>query len=91
MFYIPYIFLIYTHQLSHNIRCFNRCMIHLFSPTGNKIMRPLKYDTMRKVWDSQGAGEHLQTKLYDLPHFCSKEIQKAILDFFNKELNVKQK
>ena len=46
---------------------------------------------MRKVWDSQGAGEHLQTKLYDLPHFCSKEIQKAILDFFNKELNVKQK
>ena len=45
----------------------------------------------RKVWDSQGAGEHLQTKLYDLPHFCSKEIQKAILDFFNKELNVKQK
>lgn len=49
------------------------------------------YDTMRKVWDSQGAGEHLQTKLYDLPHFCSKEIQKAILDFFNKELNVKQK
>ena len=45
------------------------------------------YDTMRKVWDSQGAGEHLQTKLYDLPHFCSKEIQKAILDFFNKELN----
>lgn len=49
------------------------------------------YDTMRKVWDSQGVGEHLQTKLYDLPHFCSKEIQKAILDFFNKELNVKQK
>ena len=49
------------------------------------------YDTMRKVWDSQGAGEHLQNKLYDLPHFCSKEIQKAILDFFNKELNVKQK
>ncbi len=49
------------------------------------------YETMQKVWDSQGAGEHLQTKLYDLPHFCSKEIQKAILEFFNKEFNINQK
>lgn len=49
------------------------------------------YDTMRKVWNSQGAGEHFQTKLYDLPHFCSKEIQRAVLEFFDKELNVNQK
>lgn len=49
------------------------------------------YETMHKVWDSQGAGEHLQTKLYDLPHFCSKEIQRTILEFFNREFNINQK
>ena len=49
------------------------------------------YETMHKVWDSQGAGEHLQTKFYDLPHFCSKEIQRTILEFFNREFNINQK
>lgn len=49
------------------------------------------YETMHKVWDSQGAGEHLQTKFYDLPHFCSKEIQQTILEFFNREFNINQK
>lgn len=49
------------------------------------------YETMHKVWDGQGAGEHLQTKLYDLPHFCSKEIQRTILEFFNREFNINQK
>ena len=46
------------------------------------------YETMRQVWESQDAGEHFQTKIYDLPHFCSKEIQQAILDFFNKEFHI---
>lgn len=49
------------------------------------------YETMHKVWDGQGAGEHLQTKFYDLPHFCSKEIQQTILEFFNREFNINQK
>lgn len=49
------------------------------------------YETMHKVWDGQGAGEHLQTKFYDLPHFCSKEIQRTILEFFNREFNINQK
>lgn len=49
------------------------------------------YETMHKVWDSQGVGEHLQTKFYDLPHFCSKEIQQTILEFFNREFNINQK
>ena len=47
------------------------------------------YETMRQVWESQGAAEHFQTKIYDLPHFCSKEIQQAILEFFNKEFHIK--
>ena len=38
------------------------------------------YDTMRKVWDSQGAGEHLVDQIIlTCLIFCSKEIQKAIL------------
>lgn len=49
------------------------------------------YETMHKVWDGQGVGEHLQTKFYDLPHFCSKEIQQTILEFFNREFNINQK
>lgn len=48
------------------------------------------YDTMRQVWESQGAGSNFQTHLYDLPHFCNKEIQQAILDFFNQEFAIKE-
>ena len=48
------------------------------------------YETMRQVWESQGAAEHFQTKIYDLPHFCSKEIQQAILEFFNKEFHIQE-
>ena len=46
------------------------------------------YDTMRQVWESQGAGAHFRARLYDLPHFCSKEIQQAVLDFFNQEFHL---
>lgn len=45
------------------------------------------YEILHKVWESQGADKHLHTQLYDLPHFCSKEIQQAVLEFFNKEFN----
>lgn len=47
------------------------------------------YETMRQVWESQEAEAHFQTKIYDLPHFCSKEIQQAILEFFNNEFHIK--
>ena len=46
------------------------------------------YDTMRQVWESQGAGAHFRARLYDLPHFCSKEIQQSVLDFFNQEFHL---
>lgn len=48
------------------------------------------YDVMRQVWKSQGAEAHFRTRLYDLPHFCSKEIQQAVLDFFNQEFHLKK-
>ena len=48
------------------------------------------YDVMRQVWKSQGAEAHFRTRLYDLPHFCSKEIQQTVLDFFNQEFHLKK-
>lgn len=46
------------------------------------------FSIMENVWQNQAAGKALTTKFYDLPHFCSKEIQTDILDFFN--VNIKQ-
>lgn len=48
------------------------------------------YETMRQVWESQGAGTQFQTRLYDLPHFCSKEIQQAVLEFFNQAFHIEE-
>ena len=44
------------------------------------------FSTMNDVWKSQSAEQELTTKFYDLPHFCSKEIQADVLEFFNKKL-----
>lgn len=44
------------------------------------------YATMQKVWNSQHAGNRFHTKIYDLPHFCSKDIQADVLHFFNSNL-----
>ena len=33
-----------------------------------------KRQTMQDVWKSQSVENLLTTKFYDLPHFCSKEI-----------------
>ncbi len=44
------------------------------------------FATLRAVWESQSVGERLVTKFYDLPHFCSKEIQADLLEFFNQHL-----
>ena len=41
---------------------------------------------MKKVWNSQRVPENLVTKLYDLHHFCNKEIQKDLLKFFDEKL-----
>ena len=44
------------------------------------------YEIMKKVWHSQHVPENLVTKLYDLHHFCNKEIQKDLLKFFDEKL-----
>lgn len=44
------------------------------------------YSQLRTVWKSQAADDKLVTKLWDLPHFCSKDMQAEILSFFNKQL-----
>ncbi|MBQ8520686.1 MAG: dienelactone hydrolase family protein [Bacteroides sp.] len=44
------------------------------------------YSIMKNVWESQSAGDKLVTKIYELHHFCNKEIQKDILEFMNKNL-----
>ncbi|WP_455663936.1 dienelactone hydrolase family protein [Phocaeicola sp.] len=54
----------------------------LFSVDGVKSA----FSTMNDVWKSQSAEQDLTTKFYDLPHFCSKEIQADVLEFFNKKL-----
>lgn len=42
--------------------------------------------TMQRVWESQKAGQNLITTWYDLPHFCSKEIQEQLLNFLNTHI-----
>lgn len=44
------------------------------------------FNIMHHVWKSQGAEEALVTTWYDLPHFCSKEIQLQLLQFFNQHI-----
>ena len=44
------------------------------------------YRDMRAVWESQGASDHLVTKLWDEKHFFNKEMQKETLEFFNRWL-----
>lgn len=44
------------------------------------------YQEMETVWQSQGASDHLVTKLWDEKHFFNKEMQKETLEFFDRWL-----
>lgn len=44
------------------------------------------YWEMEAVWKSQGASDHLVTKLWDEKHFFNKEMQKETLEFFDRWL-----
>ena len=46
------------------------------------------YATMQAVWESQQAADRFQTRLYDLPHFCSRDVQRDVLDFFDTQLKL---
>jgi len=41
---------------------------------------------MHDVWDSQGAGDRLETELWEMPHSCPIRAQQRVLEFFQKHL-----
>ena len=41
---------------------------------------------MHDVWDSQGAGDLLETELWEMPHSCPVRAQQQVLEFFKKHL-----
>ncbi len=41
---------------------------------------------MHDTWNSQGAGDKLETELWDMPHSCGKKVQAKVLEFFQKHL-----
>ncbi len=44
------------------------------------------FATMHATWESQGAGDKIETELWDMPHSCWKNSQLRVLDFFKKYL-----
>lgn len=44
------------------------------------------FTILRNVWKSQQVEDKLITRIYDLPHFCSKDIQRDVLDFFKEQM-----
>ena len=44
------------------------------------------FATMRATWESQGAGNRLETELWEMPHSCGKRSQQRVLAFFKKHL-----
>ena len=44
------------------------------------------FKTMHDTWDSQDAGDKLETELWDMPHSCPVKAQERILEFFRKHL-----
>jgi hypothetical protein len=45
------------------------------------------YIKMRKIWESQNAGKNLITKLWDVPHEFSREMQEEAFDWLDKQIN----
>ena len=44
------------------------------------------YRIMHDTWDGQGAGDKLETELWDIPHSCGLKVQERVLRFFQKNL-----
>ena len=41
---------------------------------------------MHETWKSQGAGNNIETELWDMPHSCPRTAQERVLLFFKKHL-----
>lgn len=62
----------------------------LFNGTRDKLF-PVEgvndaYREMESVWKSQGASDRLVTRLWDETHFFNREMQQAVLAFFDRWL-----
>ena len=44
------------------------------------------FQQMRDVWESQGAGDNIETELWDVPHSFYLPAQKRMLEFFKRRL-----
>lgn len=44
------------------------------------------FKIMHDVWDSQNAGQNLETELWPIPHSCGVKAQQRVLEFFDKHL-----
>ncbi len=44
------------------------------------------FKIMHDVWDSQKAGQNLETELWPIPHSCGVKAQQRVLEFFDKHL-----
>lgn len=44
------------------------------------------FKIMHNTWESQGAGDKIETELWDMPHCCWKNSQQRVLEFFKKHL-----
>ena len=54
----------------------------LFPVAGEKKAFAIMLD----VWESQGAGDNLETELWDMPHSCPLRAQERVLAFFRRFL-----
>ena len=54
----------------------------LFPVAGEKKAFAIMHD----VWESQGAGDNLETELWDMPHSCPLRAQERVLAFFRRFL-----
>ena len=55
---------------------------HLFPVDGTESA----FSSMRKVWESQGVSDLLETEIWDIPHSCGPSVQARCLQFFDKRL-----
>lgn len=44
------------------------------------------FKIMHDAWDSQKAGQNLETELWPIPHSCGVKAQQRVLEFFDKHL-----
>lgn len=62
--------------------------MYFFNGSTDKLF-PVKgvleaHETMREVWKSQGCEDHFRSEIWDVPHFYSKKMQEASLEFLNR-------